>query len=222
MQEGAIADWWKAEGAAVTEVQSGGPELLSFVGAIGDPPLLEGANQAVAARTFRPVQHEKRPFDASDPLKGEVQLVLALICDQLPQHGRRHHDAGLQRRNHPNDLIPVFSDNVDLDACPSPVSTSRSETPAQTKRAGDRGNPADAGRNDMRRPLHGETTCCGVPEVGRWSCSVAARTADAGGSEFIFREQPAVARRSTTRSTRLMPTVFKTDRRGPTVLIRWM
>ena len=45
---------------------------------------------------FEPIEHEQRALDSSQFLQRQIELVLATVGCELPQHGGRRHGAGLQ------------------------------------------------------------------------------------------------------------------------------
>ena len=115
------------------EVETGGAKLLRLGAAVGDPALLEGADDlregvtllafvkaGVAAptqfRAFEPVEHEQRALDPPQLLQRQVKLVLAAVGREFPQHDGRRHDAGLQRGDEADHLAPMLANNVGLDA----------------------------------------------------------------------------------------------------------
>ena len=100
---------------------------------ISDTALLEGANhlgQSVTLlalvqsrlamlsklRRFEPVQHEEGTLDAPEFLQGEIELVLALEGGQALEHRRWQHSAGFERGDQAEDVFPVLSDDIFLDA----------------------------------------------------------------------------------------------------------
>jgi len=115
------------------EVKAGGTKLLRLGAAVGDPALLESADDLRERMTllalvksgmaapaqfwaFEPVEHEQRAFDPPQLLQRQVELVLAAIGREFPEHGGWRHDAGLQRRDQANYLAPMLPDDVGLDA----------------------------------------------------------------------------------------------------------
>jgi hypothetical protein len=117
------------------QVQARGAELLRVLAAIGDAPLLEGADDlgervALLAlvqtrlaelpelRRFQPIQHEQGALDPAQLLQSKIELILALECRQPLQHRGWQDCARVQRRDQAPHLVPVFADDVRSDAPP--------------------------------------------------------------------------------------------------------